>query len=196
MEYLPYERIAQLVTISALNRESSVMRSFMGQLKLSQRAITIKFSDYVKSQIHLNISYNLYGRHISQYVKASYFIDGDKRYYDEVVAVLRYFYHDMANFLINNPDCIDMTVIVDTDVGEDFPVDLGDIQGKFLDVISHATSEDLPSVIDAFEYGSVFDYVEDIDDARNKARSYSLAAVLKRCEAAEGVYKVRLLNEN
>ncbi|MEY8333109.1 hypothetical protein AALB53_08395 [Lachnospiraceae bacterium 47-T17] len=192
MEYLPYERIAQLVTISALNKESSAMAGFILQLKVSERQICIKFSDYVKSQVHLNISYSLYDRHISEYVKSLYFIQGDEKYRSDAEKVLRYFYADMSNFLINNPVRVDMTIIVDADLGEEVVIDPEDVEMELLKILDSANSPDLPKLIGKFLYSDIFDSVDDLEDAKAKSASYALAAILGEYAENEKLSKVRL----
>lgn len=196
MKYLPYERIAQLVTIAAFSKNCEALGDFLTQLNVSSRTISVKFSDYVKSQIHLNISYSLYGREISEYVKASYFIAGDRRYQKIAQTVLGYFYSDMANFLINNSSEVDLRLEVDCDLDcETVEVDLDAIVSDLNKVLCNINSEGLPELIKQFRYGFIFDSVEDLDDAKSKIRSYALAAVLQDSCRAGKICKVRLHDE-
>ena len=200
MEYLPYERIAQLVTISAMNRSNSAMANFVSQLKVSERTIRVKYSDYVKSQVHLNISYNLYGRAMCQYVKSMYYLNGNVKYRRDAEETLRYFYHDMASFLINNPSKIELIIEVDADLGTDFPVDVSSVCSGLGDILEKAAmatvdpdlNSDLESALDKFEYSDILDEVIDLEDAREKLSSYALAAVLRQVANAKELHKVRL----
>lgn len=66
---LRYERIAQFVALSAVGSidDYTAIHSVEGSIR-------IKFSEYVKSQIHLNVVYGLYGRSLHDYVETLYFL--------------------------------------------------------------------------------------------------------------------------
>jgi hypothetical protein len=65
------------------------------------RDLTFTFENYVKSQLHLQIVSDLYGRDIFVYKKALDYLRGKDQFLYECSLVLKYFYQDMANMLCN-----------------------------------------------------------------------------------------------
>lgn len=190
--FLPYERLAQLVTISALNKENQAMTVFLSQLKVSERKICIRFSDYVKSQVHLNVSGSLYNRHISLYVKVLSFLYGNEKYRDDAGEVLRLFYSDMAGFLINNPSRIEMVLVVDADLGEEVDVYLDRAVESFVSILEQADSSALPELLKNYEFSEILDHVDDLEDAKKKAANYVLAAILLKYAKEKNLVCVRM----
>lgn len=62
---------------------------------------TLKFKEYLKSQLHSNIITTLYQRDIFNYAEALKFINGEDRYFDSYKLSIKYFYRDMGNMLGN-----------------------------------------------------------------------------------------------
>lgn len=62
---------------------------------------TLKFKEYLKSQLHSNIITPLYQRDIFNYADALKFINGDDRYFDAYKVSIKYFYRDIGNMLGN-----------------------------------------------------------------------------------------------
>ena len=168
---LNYERIAQLIAVSAISRDSALMR----QLRVDLKEFSVQFSQYVKSQVHLNIITDLYSRNMSEYVKTLHYLNGDLSYKDDAKRVLSYFYQDMAHFLVNNPENVKLRIIVDTQIGKDVHVNLDSIISEFRRVLNDASKESLES----FQYSFIFDDVDNLEDALTKIDSYVLAAVLE-----------------
>lgn len=62
---------------------------------------TLKFTEYLKSQLHSNIITTLYQRDIFNYAEALKFMNGEDRYFDSYKQSIKYFYRDMGNMLGN-----------------------------------------------------------------------------------------------
>lgn len=172
---LHFERMAQIIAIAAVGGEDKGVSRFF----LKSGEITIRFSEYVKSQVHLNIVHGLCGRDLREYVETLFFLEGKTSYEESAIKVLRYFYSDLSGFLINNANNIDLIIEVDTEYFN-LPkvkyslVELGEeLRQGFLEVESGILA------IKNWKYASVLDYVKDTQDLRNKFVSYALASVLK-----------------
>lgn len=180
MERIPYERMAQLVAISAVKKNVESMKSALPILTISKRRMTVAFSDYVKSQLHLNTITEIFSRDLSDYAKTLHFLQGDAKYVDEACKVLRYFYTDLAGFLINNLEDIQLSVVVDADFGEDLPeefVDVIAVRSQLLDLVSDDCSEEeLITKLSSCKYSAILDSAE--NDVVEKQNSYALAAIL------------------
>lgn len=190
MRDLKFERIAQLIAIGAVERGSTPL----SLLSIKEQTLRVRFSDYVKSQIHLNIVQDFYGRGINEYVEALLFLNGDPEYRSSVENVLRYFYLDMSKFLINNSENVTLVIIIDTDLLHlpEKSINLEQIKADFLDVLAAISGGGEADVLRKFKYSFIFDDVMDADDAAMKADSYALAAVLSQSASEEPLTCVKL----
>lgn len=103
---ISYERVNHLLAISAgylINELAINTKDFI---------FTLKFSDYVKSQLHLNML-QMFNRDIKVYKNAYDYLNGDARYEKQVIQVIKYFYSDIIGFLRNNPNNLYFEVITD-----------------------------------------------------------------------------------
>jgi hypothetical protein len=84
------------------------------------RELTFTFENYVKSQLHLQVVTELYGRDIFQYNNALKYLRGEDKFVLDCSEVLRFFYQDMTNMLCNvlkkNPD-LNTKVMIVSDLG-------------------------------------------------------------------------------
>lgn len=172
---LRYERIAQFVALSAVGSidDYTAIHSVEGSIR-------IKFSEYVKSQIHLNVVYGLYGRSLHDYVETLYFLNGKTSKRKSAMKVLHYFYKDAANFLINNRKNVQLELVVDT---ENFNlsrqvVNVSQLRTDLLQGFDDVLSGKKPLI--EWEYASDLDSIEDTNDLKQKADSYALAFKLQK----------------
>lgn len=112
---LTYDRMLQLFIVA------NAIQPISSTINVRKQDLTIKFSEYVKGQVHLNFitGLNALGIHrsIYDYQKALHFIrDGQKKYYESTLKVLSYFYEDMCNFLIKNREEVNVTLDVDVEL--------------------------------------------------------------------------------
>lgn len=182
---LQYERFNQLVAVAMSRTKDSVESRFV----VSSRNLEVAFSEYVKSQIHLNISAELCNLPIALYVDTLRFIDGVKGCKNSALKVLRQFYLDMSGFLIKNPDNINLHVAVDCELG--IPVINYDYPMVKEQLLGFSTSADR-GLLDS-DFVEIIDYVDNINDLNEKIDSYTVAAILlKECEPLkdEGIRKI------
>lgn len=167
---MEYERIGHLVAVSA------IQAGHAGVLNLSNIDLEVDFVDYVKSQVHLNLVTGLYGRTLEQYVKALRYCTGKNPLYrNYALEVLRYFYSDMASFLIKNSSNVKFSVTVSAHLGiPDVYYDYAEIQSGLLDAAENATVESLRQ----YQFSWVFDYVNSKEDLKTKIDSYTMAVIL------------------
>lgn len=173
MKDLQFDRIAQIIAIAAIDGNKSISTFFVkGELR-------IKFSEYVKSQVHLNVVHGLFNRSLKDYVETLYFLQGKSSNRTAALRVLQYFYDDLANFLINNGEEIYLTVEVDTDL---FKLPKVEYSIKELrDELLNGFDEVLcgGKEINGWKFATVLDYAKNADDIKAKAGSYAIAWFLK-----------------
>lgn len=178
---LHFERMAQIIAIAAVGSDDKGVSRFF----LKSGEITIRFSEYVKSQVHLNVVHGLYGRDLREYVETLFFLEGKTSYEESALKVLRYFYLDLSGFLINNANDVNLIVEVDTNYFN-LPkvkynlVDLGEeLRQGYLQVESGELA------IKDWKYAKVLDYVDDVQDLKSKFVSYAFASVLREYGCAD-----------
>lgn len=181
MTDLRFERIAQIIAIAAVGSSDKGISKYFVQ----ESAVQIRFSEYVKSQVHLNIVCGLYQRSLREYVEALWFLNGKTSCEATALKVLRYFYSDLSNFLINNQKNVKLMVVVDTDF---FDLEkrcyvIEELGKELLSDFNEILSGELK--VDNWRYSTILDYVKDADDLRTKAESYAFAEVLRQCSNSE-----------
>lgn len=175
MRILRFERLNQIITISAVRIDNRVLERITVRDNL-----IINFSDYVKSQLHLNLVTDFFGRDIVSYYNAYQYIMGDKTHYRDCLKVIKFFYTDMANFLCNNPDPVDLSLIIDIDGFKSLDLENGKniVKEELLSILSIDNSKDLFDKIKSSEYSFIIDYADDKDDLEKKINNYSLAGFI------------------
>lgn len=168
-----YERVDHLIAIAAASsRKSSICKNY----PITTENLLIKYSDYVKSQVHLNISSDLYDRPLSVYVNALRYLRGDKKYYAFALKVLRYFYLDISKFLINNKCDVRLRVLIDVDLGlPERKYSFVDVQEEIVEMLSSQSS----GLLRESKFASIFDDCESAPELKEKLNSYTIAAILK-----------------
>lgn len=168
-----YARFNQLIAVSAAKSKDSVDKRFY----VTRTDLSVRFSDYVKSQVHLNISSDLCNQPLSVYVNAYRFITGRLESRDSALTALGQFYSDMANFLIKNPFDVNLHIIIDCDVTPfNGSYDINEVKS----VILRAVHDSSDAALRNFEFAGIIDHVDSLSDLTNKINSYSTAAVLLR----------------
>ena len=172
---LHYERIAQVIALSAVgDTDLSISSRYIKEGK-----IKIKFSEYVKSQVHLNIVHGLYGRSLKEYVETLYFLQGKTSKRATALKVLKYFYEDAARFLINNKDNIHLELVVDTENFE-LPKQMLSIAALKTNLLQEFEKVLAGKIsLNDWKYSAILDSVKDAGDMQKKAESYALAYALQ-----------------
>lgn len=184
MMELHFERMAQVIAIAAVGSEDKGISRFY----LKSGDVQICFSEYVKSQVHLNVVRGLYGRSLQEYVEALRFLQGKTSNVEQATAVLRYFYKDLAYFLINNGDDIELNVKVDTDLFslprvKFDPVKMGEeLRTEFEQLRANEFKG-----VENWRYAPVLDYIRDADDLEAKCKSYAFAQILQEESKAQNI---------
>ena len=185
-----FERMAQIVAISAFGKDSR-----MSQYNLQTNKVMFTFSEYVKSQIHLNVVSGLYGRSLGDYVKTLQFIRGAAEHREVARQVLNFFYTDIANFLINNTADILATVVVDCDFDDpkikyDLNEEVDNVSTSFKLVQSKEVT------IQDWEYSDIFDIIINVEDFQKKMNSYTLARLLLHAIDTNTIVESEVSNES
>jgi len=183
-----YERLNQLIAVSAAESKDAVNSLFV--VKCGE--IEVSFTNYVKSQVHLNISADLMGLPMSFYVDTLRYMDGLAGCRGHALTILRQFYVDMSGFLIKNPVDVKMNLIVDCGFGcTEVFYRLPDVKNQVLGIIDNGGVEGVRS----FKYPEIIDNIDNVSDLKEKINSYSVAAVLlKEIAETKGdeVHRVRI----
>lgn len=184
-----FERMAQIVAISVFGKDSK-----FSQYNLKTNKVKFTFSEYVKSQIHLNVVSGLYGRSLGDYVKTLQFINGAAEHKEVARKVLNFFYTDISNFLINNTADILATIIIDCEF-DDLKIKY-DLEKEVADV---STSFDLVQnkevAIQDWEYSDIFDIIVNVEDFKKKMNSYTLARLLLHAIDTNAIVESEVSNE-
>lgn len=178
---LGYERIGQLVAVAAALPTTN-------NLSVLREEISIDFLGYVKSQVHLNISDDLFNRPFGEYMNALRFLEkGCKMYQQNAEKVLRYFYTDMANFLIRNPQNVKMNIQVGGWTGlPEVKCELSQVKAELVSMTTVGSAEELSR----FNYAEILDSVKSRDDLLEKIDSYTVAAVLSKAAKQKELCKL------
>lgn len=173
-----YERIGQLIAVSAIKAGA------ISEFEVKPSTLGVSFENYVKSQVHLNLANNLYGRPLFYYVNSLRFLQTkNPKYRKDTESVLRFFYQDLAHFLIKNTS--NVILELDVNVPLDLTVvsyDLAQIKRDALAILDNVSYD----AISEFEFADIFDFAKSVDDAVAKMDSYALASVLlKESESKE-----------
>lgn len=168
---LQFERFGSLIVVAVSEKQSSLVRI----CAVSERELDVNFSEYVKSQIHLNIVSNFDGPSLSDYIATLKLIESGVELQSDSVT-LRRFYWDMAKFLINNPSNIKFNLDVDAPVADTKLVySLEQVKQQLINLVNGlAGSVDLAKL----PYAVIIDEIDSVDDLKNKIDSYAAAAVL------------------
>lgn len=175
-ELIQYERMDHLLVIATGGAEP------IWHIK-TDKVLQIRYSDYVKSQLHLNIVSDLFNRSSMIYKNALDYINGDNTCESSAETVLQYFYEDILNFLLNNTYNIKLEVQIDTDFSQVNEVICNYrsnyerlqnlIQQKF------DTFEDsLKYLKDNYLLNNVVDYYKNTEDLLSKPDSYCAIGLL------------------
>lgn len=178
---LPYERFDQLVLIAASKHP-------IQQIQLTTQQLELSYEEYVKSQLHLNVTSDLFNRKMVDYHNALLFLRGDESKKNSALVVLRYFYQDVCSFLANNPNDVDVLVtapdclkslcgtteISATATGKDLRQLLVELREHDGDI------EAVMQIIATSKCSAVFDSARDIGAIEAKQHSYVVLTMLQQ----------------
>lgn len=182
-------------------------RKILSEFCVHEKELLIDFSEYVKSQLHVNIVTDLKGRNITDYLNVYKFLNNEMFYTHSMLVVLRYFYDDIANFLINNPANVKVTLKINNPILDGLSEIAGmgtldrvyemdesqkvrkvtNVTGftgfntirEFLQkLINCSDFEKLGRVIEESKYAFIVDRISSLDDLEQKMDSYVMAAAI------------------
>lgn len=114
---ITYEHMLQFIVIAKSRGDIHGHR-----IDILEQKLTITYTEYVKSQMHLNVISGFYQdneRSIFEYANALDFIEGDSSKRSDALKVLNYFYTDMSDFLLKNDNVVYLDAVLDIDLGID-----------------------------------------------------------------------------
>lgn len=185
----------QVILIGVTQHRDSVLNVATGSYE-------IRFSDYVKSQIHLSIA-NILNRDIKDYVNAYLFLKGDKSKSEDAKKVLMFFYKDISRFLMQNTMAVSVYIDVDASLDlkeESFNVaglenELGEVLNKLISLSAFEKSPDFDEdtfakIVQNSLYYNTLCSIQDYDDFMKKQRNYAISAALQTCIAHNSIIKL------
>lgn len=106
---VPFYNFNHILLIASQNRFTCEGKAHLKTFSIHEPEITLCFSDYVRSQVHCNVTEKLFQRDRDLYIKL---YRGDTTCLDEV---RQYFITDARNFLLCNDGDVNLTLIYDFD---------------------------------------------------------------------------------
>ena len=177
---LPFDRFAYPLVIGFVGQSKLMNEDVSAFSPVGCDALVLRFDEYIKSQIHLNIERPFFGesRSLKAYVDAFDALNVGK-HSEELFTVYKYFIEDMKNFLINwaQPSGVKKIEIV------------SGIKGADRCILSQANVEKFVqdcNNIDEFVNSSdswLISYVQDLEDLKNRKDFLYLACILNSFKA-------------
>lgn len=174
---LCYERLSHLIALATLDPNDNAAKAFLLKEDLvTDRDITVRFSNYVKSQLHCYISEAISKKSFFKYINAYNYINGDMQYYNDAMELLRCFYTDMATFLLHSNLDLHVTLIVDIRLDSVWKADTKKTKDSLIELYNHSKSESFKEYLDTSRYSWLIDCIDSIDDVVNRIDNYTMAA--------------------
>lgn len=104
---VPYYNYNHILLLASQDRFSTEGKTRIKSFTINEPEITLCFSEYVKSQVHCNITEELFKRDRDMYIRL---YRGDTKYLE---AIKKYFIEDAKNFLLCNDSNTVLTLIYD-----------------------------------------------------------------------------------
>lgn len=187
MYYVPYERVSHFLAIA------KKFNIFHYDIDCSE-PMCIKFSDYVKSQIHLNFVSDFFDRSILPYKRVFDSFEGEICDNTEYLKVLRYFYDDLGRFYVNCSYDIPLTFDIDVAMDiESVSVDFSKVREKLLKLTQTKPSSFESALTTAVEYAEfmpLFDKISEFDDMSGRINNYAMAVILANEKYRDRIIRV------
>ena len=174
-----YERMNHILAMGA----PEIGRQFDIQI---QDTIVVVFSEYVKSQLHMNILELLnLKRDIFDYKKAyDYLVLGELRYQQECQKVLNFFYEDITAFLVHSQNNFKIEVKDDSGLYErrKCNIEYKEVRAQIEQLASLQGldfEKALLFVKENKKLVSILDYVTAKKELQNKLDSYTAVAIMQ-----------------
>lgn len=174
-----YERMNHILAMGA----PEIGRQFDIQI---QDTIVVVFSEYVKSQLHMNILELLnLKRDIFDYKKAyDYLVLGELRYQRECQKVLNFFYEDITAFLVHSQNNFKIEVKDDSGLYERRKrnIEYKEVRAQIEQLASLQGldfEKALLFVKENKKFVSILDYVTAKEELQNKLDSYTAVAIMR-----------------
>lgn len=150
--------------------------------------LVVKYSDYVKSQLHLNMTSQLFERSSMLYKAAYDFIEGDYSLEGKAEEVLELFYRDMIGFLIHNESNIKIECITDIKFSHKYVRHYN--YTKQYERLKELCSKHFESFDDASKYvqenkpiNYVLDYMQNVQDVEHRLDSFCAISLIMNYKA-------------
>lgn len=180
MKKLRFEKMNQILIVSSSNN-----RKILEKFCVHEKELYVNFFEYVRSQLHVNIVSDLMDRDILDYLETYRFLCHETFSIRSVITCLRYFYLDMANFLINNP--ANIKIILNINENENNTRELqnvtsfknfDEIETFFRKLIDCSDFDRIYQIVDDSKYSFIIDKVLAVDNIKNKFDNYVIATAI------------------
>lgn len=174
-----FERVGHLLSVAASKSNGLDLKDLM--LDTQGVIFSISFSDYVKSQIHLNLVTRLFSRDIRDYKYALDYISGQVPFNETVKEILIYFYTDMLHFLeINEYDC-NLELVNDVQMPINCNLDFASVSAEFQEFYTQLQSLDFDNtyeLLKSSKFAEIIDYMDSIKAVEERLNSFTTIAYL------------------
>jgi hypothetical protein len=172
-----YERVDHLLAIASAKLSEQL------DINGEEYLYVVPFSDYIKSQIHLNVTNRLYNRDSRLYKAAYDYLIGESTNAESLNPILEFFYSDMKDFLLHNKYNIRLELDINVEVPDTKKVsyNYGDIRTELLCTANENFSDfnDARLWLKKHHYAeNVMQYVNSNTELFNKIDSYTAIAIL------------------
>ena len=174
-----FERVGHLLSIAATKSKSLNLQDLM--LDAQGVIFSVSFSDYVKSQIHLNLVTSLFARDIYEYKYALDFIKGHAPHSATVDKILIYFYTDMLHFLESNEFDCNLEVINDVEGLSKSELKYDVVVSEFKEFYQQLRNLDFEGTYELLKdskFAEIIDYMDNIEAVEKKPNSFFTIAYL------------------
>lgn len=187
MYYIPYERVSHLLAIA------KQYQIFQIDIDCSE-PMCLRFSDYVKSQIHLNFVSDFFDRSIIPYKKVFDSLSGGLCGEQDYLKVLQFFYTDLSLFFLNCDYEIPLTFEVDVAMNiPEHVVDFGNTRMQLAGILSvrpNSFESALTTVTRYDEFMTLFDKIQNFGNLQTRLNNYTMSAILLNKKHRNTVIKV------
>ena len=198
---LSYERMLHLLAIASIEIGDSCLDYLqLKESEVTDRDISIKFSDYVKSQIHYYMINKVNNKSFFKFVNAFYYLNGNIKYRNDALELVRCFYQDITTFLLHSSLDLHISLTIDIDIRDTWEADVSQVKSEISEMFQLSdkyTSEQFKEYLDSSKYSWILDYVDSIEKGKQRIDNYALAFSLSEMLKDPKLYKFKeVVHEN
>ncbi len=189
---LKYERISHLIALATIEPNNSKKIGLaLDESEVTDRTLSIRFSDFVKSQLHYYMDIKLCKKGFLKYVHAFEYCSGNIAYKNDAFELLRVFYENLAMFLLHCDINLRISVDVDLNIDDEWRVNFNDTKNSIHELLqsSRMPSPMFKEYLDNSKYAWIVDFIDSADDGERLIDNYATAASILEMLQDSKIYK-------